>query len=273
MEQVAAELADVSARRHLAAPQQVVVMADVALGDVRHRQVGDIALLDRVEFGQEVGQTEVGREHVGVVEHHALRRTGGARRVDNRQQLQRIRRIRCFVDVDGGTGQHVVVADGPGRVVAHDDDSTQARSVGGKHPLDVVTLFRHCRDRTAVADEIPDLLRRRGVVDADRGCTGEQGTEVGDVELDPVAQHDDDPVTRPHAECAQSAGELRCAIGVVPPGERRSIERSQRDGVRMAAQVPTKTVEHGAQIVGHAASSSSRSDAGHVTSHPAHCTA
>ena len=94
--QVRRDLAGLGAARHLVAVDELAVVARHALGDVRHRQVRHDALAGEVELLAERAAQRLGGVHdVEVRDHHALRRSGRARRVDDRGE-------RLLGDVTGG---------------------------------------------------------------------------------------------------------------------------------------------------------------------------
>ena len=189
------------AGRHLDAAAQQHVVRDHPLGDVRHRQVRHDLLAGEVLTGPAVdGQERLHRPHDVVVgEHHALGAPGGARGVDDRRQIVRRADRRCLDQVQRlRVGQRTVADDTLGQLgrchERHDrvelgqlvTDLEELRQEG------VVLDDRHLG--RAVAGQVGDLVRRRGVVDGDRGRAEEQHREVQVVELRDVAHHQHDAV-------------------------------------------------------------------------------
>jgi hypothetical protein len=62
-------------------------VADHALGDVRHRQVGNDSLADVLVERDALLERLDGVDDVVLVDHHALGRAGGAARVDQRGEV------------------------------------------------------------------------------------------------------------------------------------------------------------------------------------------
>jgi hypothetical protein len=69
-----------------------------------------------------------------------------------------------------------------------------------EQPLQELDVLDHRDPGPAVPGHVSDLLGRRGVVDRQRGAAGEHRTEVGDVELGPVAQEQQHPLAPPQSE-------------------------------------------------------------------------
>ena len=112
---------------------------------------------------------------------------------------------------DAVGGPAVVVDDGDvfeaGQLVAHLED-----------PLEEAGVFDDGGHGAGVLDQVLDLLRWRRVVDRDRGRTDEQGGDVGDVELGPVAHHQHHPVAALHAQVGERRRDPTGPVGVLGPG-------------------------------------------------------
>ena len=72
--------------------------------------------------------------------------------------------------------------------------------------------------RPAVPGQLGDLLGRRGVVDRQRGAAGEQRAEVGDVELGPVAQEQQQPLAAAEAEPGERGRQPGRPVADLGPG-------------------------------------------------------
>ena len=111
-------------------------------------------------------QRLAGVDDVVVADHHALRRAGGARRVDDRGERLRGDRL-------GGSFKSTVPcpSNSSGAARRQVDDLAQGRQVLAdlKEPLEEAVVADHGDLRLAVADEVGDLVGRRRVVDRD-GC-------------------------------------------------------------------------------------------------------
>ena len=70
------DLAWLGTRRYFVPERDTEIVRDVPLGDVRHRQIGHETRTFDVDVTQRLAQTLHGPRHVGVIDHHTLRRTG-----------------------------------------------------------------------------------------------------------------------------------------------------------------------------------------------------
>ncbi len=113
--------------------------------------------------------------------------------------------------------EHVV---GRAPVVIDDRDVLERRDLVAhlEDPLEVVDVLDDRDHGAAVRREVLDLLRRGGVVDRHRCRPEQDGRDVGDVELRPVAHHEDDPLAGDDAEGGQRRREATGPVGVVGPG-------------------------------------------------------
>jgi hypothetical protein len=95
-----------------------------------------------------------------------------------------------------------------------------------------------------VADEVSDLFGARGVVDRDRCRSGGHHGDVRHVELQPVAEHQDDPVPGCDAERGETAREPRHPGRVLRPGDLLAVQLANRDAVRDTSDRADERVEH-----------------------------
>jgi len=199
-------------------------VADHALGDVGHRQVGDEPL---ARVGLEVNASREalhGPGHVLVREHHALGRAGGPRGVDQRGQVLGLGDGGGFRQVDGVGPQQVLVGEdvvGCQAVGVPQDAQVLERRELVAHleeRLEEADVLDHPQVRLAMTDEVGDLVRRGRVVDGDRRAPAEVGGHVQDVELRDVAQHEHDPCAPPDPAGLQAAGRGGHPLGVLREG-------------------------------------------------------
>jgi hypothetical protein len=81
-----------------------------------------------------------------------------------------------------------------------------------------------------VAEQVGDLLRRRRVVDRERGCSEVHRGAVAEIELGAVQHHDPDRVAAPNAEPVQAGGDRADPLRVLGEGELDGAARSsERD--------------------------------------------
>ena len=168
--QVLDDLPGVRTARDREAAQHRQVVADVALGDVRHRQVGDdpaaVGELDHLVVGAD------GLADVRVRDLHALGRTGGPRRVDQRQEVVGLDRPPGGLEVEVVVAARDELVERHGSVggVAVDHDHVLERVGRVARGQDLVrVLLLGDRDGAArVVHEVLDLLGRVRVVDRER---------------------------------------------------------------------------------------------------------
>ena len=199
-----------------------VVRGD-ALGDVGHREVRH----DARAVGREaecLAQAVDRPADVVVIEHHALRRTGGARRVDDRRQVVRLGDALAAASRPTGAAESssshdsTPVARRRGSIDDHDVRSAAGRR-GPRAPGPRNSSPRRSPPTRGVPGQVRDLLRRRGVVDRDRRRAEEEHGDVGHVELGAVAHEHDDPVAGSHAERPQPGRGPGGPVGVLVEGE------------------------------------------------------
>jgi hypothetical protein len=126
-----------------------------------------------------------------------------------------------------------VVAAEPLQLGEADDPVGAARAVEGDHRGQVgqlVAVRLHLGDllvvlgeddpRARVAEDVGDVVGRRGGVDGGGGGAGAQDAEVGEDPLDPGAGGDRDPVLGLDAERQQAGGDLPHPLADLAPGQR-----------------------------------------------------
>lgn len=89
------------------------------------------------------------------------------------------------------------------------------------------------------------------------------------MKLQPVAEHDHNPVASTDAERAQAAGEAGGTIGVVTPRPRDAVQRAQGHGVGVAVEMTEQAIQNGTHRVGHAGTVRRTCTLMHVTLGPA----
>ena len=197
------------------------VVRAVALGDVRHRQVGD-----DVAAAREVQHRVVGahrEQHALVGELHALRVAGGARGVDQRQQVVGLDGLPGGVEVEVLVALELV-------------EQVDLDHVLGAHAVAEARLD-DADARAGVAQQELGLLGGRRVVDRERDGAEVHGGGVEQVELGPVGEHQRHRVAAAEAELVQRAGEAAHALGVLAPGDLDlAALGAQRDRVRVGGR-------------------------------------
>ena len=187
-----------------------------AVRDVRGRQVrhAPVAMPGR-DHG--MAAAKLGK-HARVGELDALGRPGGARGVDQRQDILRPDRTpgRLEVEAAGRLALEIGQRHRPRSPVDADEglNARAGRRNRGKEEL----LGDH--DLVArVAEEIADLLGGRGVVDRERHRAEVQRGGVHERELGPVQQHDPHGVARLDAECCESGRDPAYPVAVLTPAD------------------------------------------------------
>ena len=154
-----------------------VVGDDAALGDVRHRAGTRRCVHARGSTSASVSR-RLSSVHatLRVVEHHALGRPGRARRVDDGREVVAAGPLAAAVSRSTGLAARAARptdSDADARRHAVRPPTTSRRR--GSSPrtsstrLEVAGVLDDRDRRAAVAGEVADLVRRRGVVDRDRG--------------------------------------------------------------------------------------------------------
>ena len=96
-------------------------------------------------------------------------------------------------------------------------DPIEERRLGDEHAV------------ARVAQQVLDLLRRRGVVDRERHRAEVHRRDVHEVELGAIREHERHRVAPLHAEPGEPGREVSHALGVLAPGDRRRVaQRAQR---------------------------------------------
>ena len=228
--QVGDHLARVRAARDGVAEHDRHVVAGGALGDVRHRQVGDDPrALGEVDHVVERLHRE---HHVVVRELDALRRPGRAGGVDQREQVVRLDRRALAVDLGRGRPR-----------VASRSSNGIASSPAGGVDQDHVPHARRLRARRAarcsrnagsvttisapgVVQLVGDLVGRERLVERERRRAEAHRGRVGDVELGPVGR--------------ASGRSRRRASGRAPAGRARSGRPARRTRPSVISRSPPR---------------------------------
>jgi len=217
-------------------------------GDVRHRQVGDRAIL--LDGGEPLPDGAKAVEHGAVLERHALRWPRGAGGVHERADLVglrpcggglrvEVRRAPAFQVGEAELAVPVPLALVPLALVlslaVHDHGVGQARVPVPQRPpaLQQCTLG----DQHAgfgVVEDVGELAGRRGGVEREGDRTEQQRPQVSDVELHPGGEQQGDPVAALDPEGPQAPGHRCRTIGPLPQRQLLSrLEIAQRDPVRL----------------------------------------
>ena len=146
----------------------------------------------------------------------ALRRPGGARRVDQRQQVLGPDRAPGALDVEARVGA-LDVAPRQRALAALALEHHDVLELG---QLREVLLLDDRDLRARVLHDVGDLLGRRGQVDRERHRAEAHHREVGEVELGAVGEHQRDGVAALDAERGETSGERVDALAQLAPGER-----------------------------------------------------
>ena len=176
-----------------------------ALGHVAQRQVADLdVVVTRRTSAPKASVVEVRHAvgHVGVGEHRSLRRACRSRRVDERHHVVDM----CLVHevLDGvlmgqpmlpSDGQEVVPSQEPlvvvlphtaGFAVEDLSDTGDLRTIDLEHPVDLFLVLGQVEHRPAVGQQVLDLSRGVGGVEADGDAAHSHRGEVQDQPLGPV---------------------------------------------------------------------------------------
>ncbi len=224
------------------------------LGHVGERQVGDHAVVGD-DAVQRVADPP-GVEDVEVADHHRLGMAGGARGVDEGGDVVAADRREAGFGLlfahFGGARQEIRPGGSAGDRLgaAHGDHRAQKRQALalGFHLGELLAVFDQDDRRFGVVDDVGHLLRRAGLVDADRDRPDRHGGEAENRPLGPIAAEDGDGLLRLDAERQQGAGAL-AYLGVVflpggglPP----AVDLfAVGDAIRTAASVVAQMLENG----------------------------
>ncbi len=217
-----------------AADDREIVMS-VALGDVGVRQPRD-DMRSGLQRRHVVEQAGGVREEAAVRDLDALRRPGGTRCVDERQEVLGLDRRGSGLDVEGGIGFREVVdvqdAD-VGGAVDHDHRAQPGKVLARRQYAREELLFGDHHARARVADDVLDLIRRARLVDGEGRGSGHQDCEVADVELGPVGEHDRDDVAPLYPDARKTSGQRVDPLASLAPGDGDLVvARPERDLVR-----------------------------------------
>ena len=232
--EVAHDLARVRAAGDREAELHREVVRAVALGDVRHRQVGDDAAAALVV--QHLVVRAHREQHALVREHDALGVAGRARGVDERQRVVGLDRLPGGVEVEVVVGRELVEV------------------VDVEHVLGVDAVAELLLDdgdlRAGVAQEELHLLGRRGVVHRERERAEVHRRGVHEVELRAVGEHQRERVAAAQPEGVEAGGDAAHPVGVLAPGDLGlAVFGAESDAVRVLTR---RRLEHGAdRVSGH----------------------
>ena len=216
------DLTRVRAARHRHPVDHRNVVVGVALGDVRGRQPGDHAcagvgevdqLLDGLHRAEEVAMREL----------DALGRPGGARGVDEGQDVVGLDRGDRGLDVEVRV-RALEVGERHGALrrlpVEHDHVLERGGLLARREDLGQVGLLDNGDLGGRVVEQVLDLLGRVGLVDrVGRGAEA-RDREIHDVELRAVGEHDRHGVAARDAELGEPARKGVDAIAQLRPGQR-----------------------------------------------------
>ena len=226
-------------------------MGQAAVGDVRVREerhnrstrTGLEHGIDAAAFGQ----------LVGVGELHSLRWPGRSGGVDQGQHVVAGHGPPCGVEIEPGPrlgGVEVVERQCTvgGRV---DDDQVLDGAAERDRRPDAIQERRlgHEHAVTGICEQVRDLLRRRGVVDRERGGPEVHRRGVDEVELRTVGQDEADSVTPPDAERVKRPGVAPDPLGILGKRDRDAVgDRAQRDLVGPVGRGELKRLAHRACV-------------------------
>jgi hypothetical protein len=221
---VGKELLGVRAGGERVAVDERRVMAQPAVGDVGRREVGDVPAA-RSDWDDLVECVQLGHQVV-VGELHALRRPGGAGRVDQAQHVLGLDRAPGGLEVEALVAARLDFRQ-RNRALRRPIDRhhvLQRRHVllGGEHALEEGPLGDE-HPVARVAQQVLDLIRRGGVVDREAGGSEVHRRQVHEVELRPVGQHQAEGVPALYPQARQPGGDVPDALGVLAPGDRHGV--------------------------------------------------
>ena len=197
-----------------------------ALGHVAERQIGEHLVVGTAAEGVE--EDVAGGHEIGVGEHGALGRTGGARRVHHgRHAVGWQRRSSASPLISVGLGaellelgerhHHVVVEDAHAARV-DDDDLPQRQLLAHGHDLvELLLVLGHEDGGAGVPQEVLDFGGRTRRVDADRRRPDALNAQVGKEPGRPVLAVDRHSIARLHAERSEAQAHVGRSLGVLGP--------------------------------------------------------
>src|SRR5215218_4428254 len=224
------------------------VMAHVALRHVGHRQVRDHPPGVRKGDDLVVGADRL--RHVPVRDLHPLGRPGGARGVDQGEEVVGRNGPPGGLEVEG------VVA--PPRELLQRHRPVWRIPVHDDHVLESVVLDLHCQHAVdegllgeqhavaGIAHEILDLLRRVGVVDGEAGGAEVHAPRVGEVEFRTVREHHGHGVALADPQRGQTRRHVADPLRVLAPGAAELVAlRAQGGTVGMGLGGLPERLAHG----------------------------
>ncbi|GBD46445.1 hypothetical protein HRbin41_01272 [bacterium HR41] len=194
-------------------------MAHRALGDVRHRQIGNDPAAEREAQDLVVGTRA--RAEVGVGELDTLRRAGRAGGVDQGENVVGSNRPPGGVEIEAGRRALDDVVEGQttfGSGIVDHDDVLHCRQLAHRRadPVEEGALADD-HGRLGVGHLVGDLIRRRRVVDRVRGRAQVHRRGIDDVELGAVAEHQSDRSSALEPESRQTGRDLAHPLRVLAP--------------------------------------------------------
>ena len=213
-------------------PRHLAVVAEAAIGDVCKRQVRDHHPA-RIRPGHLIDPATF-RHLVGVSQLDALRRTGRARGVDQRQHIVGPDRAPALLEVESLTRVRALELVERDRVLGRGVEHDQVLDDPGlRDRLPRALEERRLDDHHAVGgvtDQKLDLLGRRCVVDRERRSAEMHHRGVEEVELGAVGEHEPNRVAAAHAERVKAAGEPPDAFRVLGERDHHAVaDRAQRN--------------------------------------------
>ena len=198
LEQRLLELPGVDQRRDRHAGAERRVVADLALGDVRHRQVGDVAAADTpAAAGRRTRRRRTSARCAGTGRPWARRSCRTCRRASAGRRARRPRRSRRRRTAPAASNRRSCPIT-TSLICGRSATSSRARSANCASAI--------TNGRLGVVDVDQQLLDRRGVVERERRGAEQHGAHVDDVELEPVREQQRDAVAALDAELREPAG-------------------------------------------------------------------
>ena len=208
------------------------------LGDVRQRQIGELAIV-RLHLDRLVGAAPGRPDEIAMGQLDALRRAGRSRGVDERRDIVRPlrrdappkfgqRRLagRLAQLEQAAPGDDRRVAGGGGgdgrrldltRVEEHDRPQPRRPAARRKELRQGIGVVGDCDRRLGVIEHVGALLGSVGDEDAGGDRPRGDGGEIGDRPLGPVRREDGEPRPRHHAELHEAGRGAKDLIAVVAP--------------------------------------------------------
>ena len=163
----------------------------------------------------------------------ALGRAGGPRGVDEGREIVWPDRPPRRIEIEICFGsQRFEVFEGQAAIDVGIDDDHVSEVGPGRLNSGQKVFFGEYDLVLGIAEQVPDLVGRRGVVDRERDRAEMHDGGVRQVELWTVAQHETDRVAAFDTKRRQPGGDLPHPIGVLPPSEDRLVA-DRPDGHRV----------------------------------------